>query len=372
MRLRCTIWQFNAKRFVPVSNESKSFESVSSTIGTPPRSLSSSSLKLILPGNSSERKSFEFGHTKISKILGEISVKLPCKASLNLGNHVLAQNNLEIENSLFPERKPVPVETFHILNDLVVDRGPSPFMSQLELYVDDIHLTTVQADGLVVSTPTGSTAYSLSAGGSLVHPECPAILITPICPHTLNFRPFLLPDSAELKIQIPSDSRSTAWVSFDGRHRTELKQGDFIILTMSHLPMPTVCMEDQSSDWFESLRRCLHWNERTRQKALGTSQSPVGTEFDDIFHKQKSNNHKLATLNLTEEVATYSENNISTLPNIDKFAFQLFANKLMKTHKSKNPESSNAELFKLLKNEWYGLPASEKEDYLRQADELNE
>ena len=102
-------------------------------------------------------------------------------------------------------------------------------------------MTTVQADGLTISTPTGSTAYSvcvhvttlililtsfsqLSAGGSLVHPEIPAILITPICPHTLSFRPMLLPDTMELRICVPYNSRSTAWASFDGRGRVELKR----------------------------------------------------------------------------------------------------------------------------------------------------
>lgn len=70
----------------------------------------------------------------------------------------------------------------------MVDRGPSPYVSLLELFGDEHHMTTVQADGLAVSTPTGSTAYSLSAGGSLVHPEIPALLLTPICPHTLSFR----------------------------------------------------------------------------------------------------------------------------------------------------------------------------------------
>lgn len=131
------------------------------------------------------------------------------------------------------------VEQFEVLNDLVVDRGPSPFVSLLELFGklmrrrrevstdvpgDEHHLTTVQADGLTVSTPTGSTAYSLSAGGSLVHPQIPAILITPICPHTLSFRPMLLPDSMELRICVPYNSRSTAWASFDGRGRVELKR----------------------------------------------------------------------------------------------------------------------------------------------------
>jgi NAD+ kinase len=89
---------------------------------------------------------------------------------------------------------------------------------------DDHHLTTVQADGLCIATPTGSTAYSLSAGGSLVHPGIPALLISPICPHTLSFRPMLLPDSMEVRVCVPYNSRSTAWASFDGRGRIELKR----------------------------------------------------------------------------------------------------------------------------------------------------
>ncbi|KAI0785531.1 hypothetical protein C8Q75DRAFT_775300 [Abortiporus biennis] len=161
-----------------------------------------------------------------------------------------------------------PVESFEVLNDLVVDRGPSPYVSLLELFGDENHLTTVQADGLTISTPTGSTAYSLSAGGSLVHPEIPAILITPICPHTLSFRPMLLPDSMELRICVPFNSRSTAWASFDGRGRVELKQGDHIKVTASKYPFPTVCAETQSVDWFHSITRTLKWNERERQKSF--------------------------------------------------------------------------------------------------------
>ncbi|KZT56181.1 ATP-NAD kinase [Calocera cornea HHB12733] len=161
-----------------------------------------------------------------------------------------------------------PVETFEILNDLVVDRGPSPYMSMLELFADEHHLTTVQADGLVIATPTGSTAYSLSAGGSLVHPEIPALLISPICPHTLSFRPMLLPDSMELRICVPYNSRSTAWASFDGRGRVELKQGDHIKITASRFPFPTVCADKQSTDWFHAISRTLKWNERERQKSF--------------------------------------------------------------------------------------------------------
>ncbi|THV06787.1 ATP-NAD kinase [Dendrothele bispora CBS 962.96] len=172
-----------------------------------------------------------------------------------------------------------PVETFEVLNDLVVDRGPSPYVSLLELFGDEHHMTTVQADGLTVSTPTGSTAYSLSAGGSLVHPEIPALLITPICPHTLSFRPMLLPDSMELRICVPYNSRSTAWASFDGRGRVELKQGDHIKVTASKYPFPTVCADKQSTDWFHAISRTLKWNERERQKSfVVVEEGPEGAE----------------------------------------------------------------------------------------------
>ncbi|KAI9259245.1 ATP-NAD kinase-like domain-containing protein [Helicostylum pulchrum] len=167
----------------------------------------------------------------------------------------------------------VPAEKYHVINDLVVDRGPSPFVSLLELFGDDKHLTTVQADGLAISTPTGSTAYSLSAGGSLTHPDIHAILITPICPHTLSFRPTLVPDSMELRICVPFNSRNTAWVSFDGRGRVEIKQGDHIKVTASRYPFPTVCKEDQATDWFNSLQNCLHWNRRERQKSFAVVES---------------------------------------------------------------------------------------------------
>ncbi|KAF7728768.1 hypothetical protein EC973_005606 [Apophysomyces ossiformis] len=170
----------------------------------------------------------------------------------------------------------VPKERYHVINDLVVDRGPSPYMSLLELFGDDKHLTTVQADGLAIASPTGSTAYSLSAGGPLTHPEIRALLITPICPHTLSFRPTLVPDSMELRICVPYNSRNTAWASFDGRGRVELKQGDHIKITASKYPFPTVCKEDQATDWFNSLSKCLHWNKRERQKSFAVVESHRG------------------------------------------------------------------------------------------------
>ncbi|KAF9529280.1 ATP-NAD kinase-like domain-containing protein [Crepidotus variabilis] len=210
------------------------------------------------------RKAYKRGQT------GEIMMKNIEEGgweALESGNGAQLESKLKRDKEImcFTTR---PVETFEVLNDLVVDRGPSPYVSLLELFGDNHHMTTVQADGLTVSTPTGSTAYSLSAGGSLVHPEIPAILITPICPHTLSFRPMLLPDTMELRICVPYNSRSTAWASFDGRGRVELKQGDHIKVTASKYPFPTVCADSQSTDWFNSISRTLKWNERERQKSF--------------------------------------------------------------------------------------------------------
>ena len=151
-------------------------------------------------------------------------------------------------------------EQYEVLNELVIDRGPSSYISNLELYGDNELLTVVQADGCIFSTPTGSTAYSLSAGGSLVHPDIPAILLTPICPHTLSFRPMILADSLLLRVSIPRHSRASAYCSFDGKGRVELRPGDHVTIAASQYPFPTVVKT--SNDWFESVSRTLQWNTR--------------------------------------------------------------------------------------------------------------
>jgi NAD+ kinase len=92
------------------------------------------------------------------------------------------------------------------------------------------------------------------------------MLISPICPHTLSFRPLLVPDSMVLRVVVPTDSRSTAWCSFDGRNRLELKQGDYVAISASRFPFPTVLKQKEAGDWFESISRTLNWNERKRQK----------------------------------------------------------------------------------------------------------
>ena len=162
-------------------------------------------------------------------------------------------------------------QSFDVLNEMVVNRGNNPYLSKIECYERDRLITKVQADGIMIATPTGSTAYSVSAGGSMVHPNVPAILFTPICPHSLSFRPVILPDSAELELRIPTDARDAAWVSFDGKARHEMKRGDSVRVKMSEFPLPTINKADQTNDWFASLGRCLSWNDRIEQRPFSTA-----------------------------------------------------------------------------------------------------
>ncbi|XP_071331422.1 NAD kinase isoform X1 [Trachinotus anak] len=162
------------------------------------------------------------------------------------------------------------VVQYQVLNEVVVDRGPSSYLSNVDLFLDGHLITTVQGDGVIVSTPTGSTAYAVAAGASMIHPNVPAIMITPICPHSLSFRPIVVPAGVELKIMLSCDARNTAWVSFDGRKRQEICHGDSITITTSCFPVPSICFRDPVNDWFESLAQCLHWNVRKKQNYLSS------------------------------------------------------------------------------------------------------
>ncbi|KAG6402829.1 hypothetical protein SASPL_135042 [Salvia splendens] len=152
-----------------------------------------------------------------------------------------------------------------VLNEVTIDRGISSFLTNLECYCDNSFVTCVQGDGLILSTTSGSTAYSLAAGGSMVHPQVPGILFTPICPHSLSFRPLILPEYVMLRVVVPFNSRSQAWVSFDGKDRKQLAPGDALVCSMAPWPVPTACQVDSTSDFLRSIHDGLHWNLRKTQ-----------------------------------------------------------------------------------------------------------
>ncbi|CEP64761.1 NADH kinase LALA0_S13e02410g [Lachancea lanzarotensis] len=128
------------------------------------------------------------------------------------------------------EKRPAP---HHAMNDIFIHRGNSPHLTNLDIYIDGEYLTRTTADGVTLATPTGSTAYSLSAGGSIVSPLVPSILLTPICPRSLSFRPLILPHSSHIKIKIGSKplqgpDNKVVKLSIDGVPLEDLNVGDEI------------------------------------------------------------------------------------------------------------------------------------------------
>lgn len=147
-------------------------------------------------------------------------------------------------------------EVHTVLNDVVINRGNLSRIVDLETSVDDQYLTTFKADGLIVSTPTGSTAYSLSAGGPIVFPEDESIIINPICPHTLTNRPIILPDQAVTKVILWTKERG-ATLTLDGQVSFTLKSGDMI--TVKKSKYLTTMVSSPYRDYLEILRTKLGW-----------------------------------------------------------------------------------------------------------------
>ncbi|KAM3741205.1 hypothetical protein ACB098_08G157800 [Castanea mollissima] len=164
-------------------------------------------------------------------------------------------------------------EPILVLNEVTIDRGISSYLTNLECYCDNSFVTCVQGDGLILSTTSGSTAYSLAAGGSMVHPQVPGILFTPICPHSLSFRPLILPEHVTLRVQVPYNSRGHAWASFDGKDRKQLAAGDALVCSMAPWPVPTACQVDSTGDFLRSIHEGLHWNLRKTQSFDGPRES---------------------------------------------------------------------------------------------------
>lgn len=190
----------------------------------------------------------------------------PCSIPGSYSAGIMITLRMRLLCEVVRQGKEEPDQSYEVLNEVVVDRGASPYLTNIECYERGRMITRVQADGIMLATPTGSTAYSVAAGGSMVHPNVPAMLLTPICPHSLTFRPVVLPDYADVELKIPEGARSTGWVSFDGRKRQELHPGDGVRVRMSRHPVPTISKEDQTGDWFKSLEKCFGWNERLEQR----------------------------------------------------------------------------------------------------------
>ena len=143
------------------------------------------------------------------------------------------------------------------MNDVVVNRGATSGMVELRVEVDGHFVATQRADGLIVASPTGSTAYALSAGGPLLHPSNPGWVLVPIAPHTLSNRPIVLPDAAEISIEVVAGRDASA--NFDMQSLASLLHGDRITVRRSQHQVRF--LHPRGWSYFDTLRKKLHWNE---------------------------------------------------------------------------------------------------------------
>jgi len=144
-----------------------------------------------------------------------------------------------------------------VLNDVVINKGALARLAEVSTYVDDDYLTTYRADGLIVATPTGSTAYSLAAGGPIIHPDVSSIIITPISPFTLQIRPLIVPDSVCIKLRL-AELSSDILLTFDGQTGFEINDTDTIVVKKRRQPVRLISMPGRS--YYDILKAKLRWS----------------------------------------------------------------------------------------------------------------
>lgn len=143
------------------------------------------------------------------------------------------------------------------LNDVILHKGCVARMIEFDARVDGRDLYTQRSDGLIVATPTGSTAYALSGGGPILHPSLEAIVLVPICPHTLSNRPIVVPASSEVRIAVRDGHPPPAQVTCDGQVGVELQPGDEVVIRRR--PHPVRLLHTERHDYFDLLRAKLGW-----------------------------------------------------------------------------------------------------------------
>jgi NAD+ kinase len=151
------------------------------------------------------------------------------------------------------------IAEYIVMNDVVVNKGALARIIDLETYINHVYVTTFKADGLIVSTPTGSTAYALSAGGPILYPTLSSIVLAPICPHTLTNRPIVLPDEVVIEIILRSQTEDV-FLTLDGQVGFSLRMNDIVEVRKS--PFKTKLLTPCKKDYFQILRTKLKWGER--------------------------------------------------------------------------------------------------------------
>ncbi|MBI1820776.1 MAG: NAD(+)/NADH kinase [Nitrospirae bacterium] len=171
-------------------------------------------------------------------------------------NEFLVDERIMLKTSV--DRQGKKIAHSHVLNDVIINKGALAKMIKLEIYSNGHFLSSLRGDGLIVSSPTGSTAYSLSAGGPILYPSVDALILTPICPHTLTQRPIVIPSEMKLEIILKSKEEG-AMVTFDGQVGFSLRLEDQIHIEKSEAK--TQLIRSPGLSYFDVLRNKLHWGE---------------------------------------------------------------------------------------------------------------
>lgn len=172
----------------------------------------------------------------------------------------LLEGNFKIQNRLVMEGK-IREEVNFAVNEIVMHRARSPNLIDLAIYVDDQYLNTFSADGIIISTPSGSTAYSLAAGGPILTPELEAFVLTPISPHTISNRPIVLMPEREIRIE-NLNSHEPVEITYDGFPCFTMNVNDKIHVTRSKRSFQLISMPNH--DYFLTLRKKLGWTGKLR------------------------------------------------------------------------------------------------------------
>ncbi|MBD3240557.1 MAG: NAD(+) kinase, partial [Chitinivibrionales bacterium] len=155
------------------------------------------------------------------------------------------------------------VRTLRALNDVFVNRADKPKLSSLTVWLDDELINDFLADGLIVASPAGSTAYSLAAGGPIVEPSSRTLLLTPICPHSLTERPLVVPDDRTIRIRV-NPRNPLLLLSADGMDSQHLEPGDEIVIACDRTRASLIQLSESS--FFQSLRSKLDWGTNTSRR----------------------------------------------------------------------------------------------------------
>ncbi len=195
----------------------------------------------------------KFGEVGFLAEITEENLYIAAEAILN--RHYEIRPRMRLLVRVLEGRKEVARET--VLNDVVINKGALARLALIQTHINDRYLTAYRADGLIISTPTGSTAYSLAAGGPIVHPFVPGILLSPICPFTLTNRPLVVPDDSIIKLKLAEKS-SDIRLTCDGQVGMEINEHHTIIVAKGAFPVQMITLPDQ--DYFDVLKAKLKWS----------------------------------------------------------------------------------------------------------------